>query len=786
MSPSVRVRPSASRRIEFPRSIVSSKPNPVAPRLRPGLALQASGVTGRNGRQRNVLSTRLRNSKALVLNQRKGRLFHPALVRLGQDPEIEGPCPALDRASKEAVLATEITVSPLPAAVNATPLDCLSINTIRCLSMDAVQKANSGHPGLPMGVAAMAYVLWTRFLRHNPRDAHWANRDRFVLSAGHGCMLLYSLLHLTGYDMPLDEIKRFRQWGSKTPGHPEYGLAEGIETTTGPLGQGFGNAVGMAIAGKYLAAYFNRPGHELVDYTVYGICSDGDLMEGVSAEAASLAGFLGLDNLIFLYDNNHISIEGSTDLAFSQEDVAKRFEAYGWFAQNLPDGNDLEAVERALARARSEKERPSIIVARTHIAYGSPNKHDTKEAHGEPLGEEEVRLTKQNLGWPLEPAFYIPDEALAHFRQAIPRGEQIEAEWNRKLDAYRQAFTDLARQWDQYRSGKLPAGWKEKIPSFSAQDKPIATRSASEKVLNAISPHLPLLIGGAADLAPSTKTYIKGMGDFRRGNYGAKNFHFGIREHGMGAIVNGMAVSGLVPYGATFFIFSDYMRPTIRLAALMEVHSIFVFTHDSVFLGEDGPTHEPIEQLPSLRAIPNVCLIRPADANETAVAWRVALEHRGGPVLLALTRQNLPIIDRGRYAPAENLERGAYVLANPSGRPPEAILIASGSEVSLALESHEKLSEQGIATRVVSMPSWDLFEKQPPSYRDEVLPPAVTARLAIEAASPFGWERYVGPRGAVIGMNRFGASAPYKVLAEKFGFTPVNVVDQVKRLLGRG
>ena len=680
-------------------------------------------------------------------------------------------------------MATQTTVPHVPAAINATPLDALSINTIRFLSVDAVQKANSGHPGLPMGAAPMAYVLWTRFLRHNPHDPNWPDRDRFVLSAGHGSMLLYSLLHLTGYDVSLDDIKQFRQWGSKTPGHPEHLLAEGIETTTGPLGQGFGTAVGMAIAGKYLAAHFNRPGHELLNYTIYGICSDGDLMEGVSAEAGSLAGFLGLDNLVFLYDNNHVSIEGSTDLTFSQEDVGKRFEAYGWFVQTVTDGNDLQAVEQALSRARTQSERPSMIISRTHIGYGSPHKQDTAEAHGEALGEDEVRLTKTNLGWPLEPSFYIPEKVLNHFREAIHRGEQLKKGWDAKLDAYRQAFPDLARQWDQYRSGELPAGWKEKIPSFSPQDKPIATRSASEKVLNAISSELPFLVGGAADLSPSTKTYVKGMGDFRRGNYGAKNFHFGIREHAMGAAVNGMALSGLIPYGATFLIFSDYMRPSIRLAALMEAHSIFVYTHDSVFLGEDGPTHEPIEQIPSLRAIPDVCLIRPADANETAVAWRVAIEHRRGPVLLALTRQNLPIIDRGRYASADNLERGAYVLADASGRAPDVILIASGSEVSLALESYEKLGQQGIAARVVSMPSWDLFEKQNQSYRDEVFPTSVTARLAIEAASPFGWERYVGPQGAVIGMNRFGASAPYKVLAEKFGFTPTNVIDQVKRLL---
>ncbi|HEV2380920.1 MAG TPA: transketolase [Terriglobia bacterium] len=679
-----------------------------------------------------------------------------------------------------------MSTSPaLPAAVNATPLDGLCINTIRFLSVDAVQRANSGHPGLPMGTAAMAYVLWTRFLRHNPHDPHWPDRDRFVLSAGHGCMLLYSLLHLTGYDLPLEELKRFRQWGSKTPGHPEYGHTIGVETTTGPLGQGFGNAVGIAIAGKYLGAYFNRPGHDLVDYNVYGICGDGDLMEGVSSEAASIAGFLGLDNLTFLYDNNHITIEGNTNLAFDTEDVGKRFEAYGWFVERLDDGNDLDAVERALQAAQSQKDRPSLIIARTHIAYGSPNKHDTKEAHGEPLGEDEVKASKQNLGWPLDPPFYIPDDALNHFREALQRGGERESAWNHKLAAYRQAFPDLALEWDRYVSGELPPGWADKLPTFSASDKPIATRSASEKVLAAVAPGLPFFVGGAADLSPSTKTYVKGLGDFSRGHYGAKNFHFGIREHGMGSVVNGMAVSGLIPYGSTFFIFSDYMRPTIRLAALMGVHSIFVFTHDSVFLGEDGPTHEPVEQLASFRAIPNLCTIRPADANETVIAWRLAIEHKGGPVALVLTRQNLPIFDRSRYAAAEGLERGAYVLADSAGRPPEVILIASGSEVSLAVESYQKLSAEGVAARVVSMPSWDLFEKQAQSYRDEVLPAAVSARLAIEAASPFGWERYVGTQGAIIGINRFGASAPYKVIAEHLGFTPANVIEHVHRLIGR-
>lgn len=650
--------------------------------------------------------------------------------------------------------------------------------------MDAIQKANSGHPGLPMGAAAMAYVLWTRFLKHHPGNPRWPNRDRFVLSAGHGSMLLYSLLHLTGYDLSLDDIMQFRQWGSKTPGHPEYLPGAGIETTTGPLGQGFGNGVGMAIAQKYLAAYFNRPGHALVDYKIYAIVSDGDLMEGVASEAASLAGHLGLDNLIYLYDDNHISIEGSTDLAFT-EDRAKRFEAYGWFVQRLADGNDLEAVDRAIRAAQAEKERPSIIMARTHIGFGSPHKQDTAEVHGTPLGEEEVKLTKQNLGWPLEPKFYIPEEARAHFRKAIERGEQAEAQWQAHLAAYRQAFPDLAVEWDRFVKGELPEGWAARLPSFSAADKPLATRQASGKVLNAIAPALPTLIGGSADLAPSTNTLIKGAGDFSKGHYGARNLHFGVREHCMGAVVNGMALNGLLPYGATFLVFSDYARPSLRLAAMMEAHSIFVFTHDSVFLGEDGPTHQPIEHLPALRAIPNLTLIRPADANETAVAWRVAIEHKGGPVALALTRQAVPIIDRGKHASAEGLTWGAYVLADSQGRAPEIILIASGSEVALALEAYGKLSAEGIAVRVVSMPSWDLFEKQTQSYKDEVLPPEVTARLAIEPASPLGWDRYVGPKGAVIGITRFGASAPYKVLAEKFGFTAANMVQRAHELLGR-
>ncbi len=704
------------------------------------------------------------------------------------------------------------SVAQRQSTLTPAELDQLCVNTIRCLSMDAVQKANSGHPGLPMGAAPLAYVLWTRFLRHDPKHPRWPNRDRFILSAGHGCMLLYSLLHLTGYDLSLDDIKQFRQWGSKTPGHPEHQLVEGIETTTGPLGQGFGNGVGMAIAQKYLATRYNRPGHELLDYKIYALVSDGDLMEGVASEAASLAGHLALNNLIYIYDDNHISIEGSTDLAFT-EDRAKRFEAYGWFVQTVPDGNDLEAVDRAIRAAQAEKERPSIIMARTHIAYGSPNKHDTAEAHGSPLGEEEVKLTKKNLGWPEDKSFYIPDEALKQFRTAIDRGAKAVGAWHQEFENYRKAFPDLAAEFDRYLRGELPEGWKSKIPTFKRSDGDLATRQASGKVLNAISPALPTLLGGSADLAPSTDTLVKGEGDFGKGNYGARNFHFGVREHGMGSVLNGMALSGLIPYGATFLIFSDYLRPTMRLAALMEIHPIFVFTHDSIFLGEDGPTHEPIEQIPSMRAIHNLCFIRPADANETAVAWRVAIEHRGGPVALALTRQKLPIIDREKYASAEGVARGAYILADAkpqrsepkmvvvssreelqkaidafSALPvhePEVILIASGSEVSVALEAFEKLTAEGIAARVVSMPSWDLFERQPQEYRDYVFPPRVTARLAIEAAAPFGWERYVGPQGEVIGMNRYGASAPYKVLAEKFGFTAANIVKRVHEMRAR-
>jgi len=666
---------------------------------------------------------------------------------------------------------------------NQDELDQLCINTIRFLAVDAVQKANSGHPGLPMGDAPMAYVLWTRFLRYDPLKPHWPNRDRFVLSAGHGSMLLYGLLHLTGYNLPLSQLQQFRQWGSRTPGHPEYGLVDGIETTTGPLGQGFGNGVGMGIAEKYLAAHFNRPGHEIINYKIYALASDGDLMEGVASEAASVAAHLGLNNLIYFYDDNHISIEGSTHLAFT-EDRGARFEAYGWFVQRLPDGNDLEAIDAAIRAAQAETERPSIIMIRTHIGYGSPNKQDTAEAHGSALGEEEVKLTKENLGWPQEPKFYIPEESLAHFRKAIERGEKAEADWQKQLDDYREAESALAADFDRYVKRELPEGWTAKLPAFKWGEKPMATRQASGKVLNAISSSLPTLLGGSADLAPSTDTLIKAEKDFERGNYGSRNFHFGVREHGMGSILNGMAVTGLIPYGATFFVFSDYLRPTLRLAAMMKAHTIFVFTHDSILLGEDGPTHQPIEHLAALRAIPELSLIRPADANETTVAWRVAIEHRDGPVALCLTRQVLPIIDRSKYAAAEGLAKGAYVLADAAGKSLQLILIATGSEVAPALEAYEKLSAEGVGVRLVSMPSWDLFEKQPQSYRDEVLPPEVTSRLAVEAAAPFGWERYVGTKGDVIGMHRFGASAPYKALAEHFGFNAANIVEHARRLLG--
>jgi len=662
-------------------------------------------------------------------------------------------------------------------------LEQLCVNTIRFLAVDGVQKAKSGHPGMPMGMADAAYVLWTQFLRHNPANPKWPNRDRFVLSAGHGSMLLYSLLYLTGYDLPLEELMRFRQWGSRTPGHPEYGLAPGVETTTGPLGQGFATGVGMAIAERFLAATFNRPGYNLVDHYVYAIVSDGDLMEGISHEAASLAGHLKLGKLIYLYDDNHISIDGSTEITFT-EDRAARFAAYNWHVQRV-DGHDRAAVAAAIRAAQAETERPSLICCRTHIGYGSPNRQDTAKVHGEPLGEEEVILTKRNLGWPEDKTFYVPEEALQVFRQAVPRGQQLEDEWRQTFQRYAKEYPDMAELWQRVWSRDVTLNWEKVLPVFAPSAGGEATRVASGMVLNALAPMLPTLIGGSADLTPSNNTELKGIPWMEPGNYAGRNIHFGVREHAMGAILNGLALhGGVIPYGGTFLVFSDYMRPAIRLAAMMELPVIYVFTHDSIGLGEDGPTHQPVEHLPALRAIPNLVVIRPADANETSEAWRVALERREGPTALLLTRQKVPVFDRATLAPASGLRRGAYVLAD-SARQPDIILIASGSEVTLALGAREALAQRGVQTRVVSMPSWELFEAQSPEYRTQVLPPQVTARLAVEAAIPLGWERYVGNNGAVIGMERFGASAPYQVLLEKFGFTVENVTQRALQLLGK-
>jgi transketolase len=662
-------------------------------------------------------------------------------------------------------------------------LDELCINTIRTLAMDAVEAANSGHPGAPMGLAPAAYVLWTRVRRHNPQNPGWPDRDRFVLSNGHASALLYSLLHLTGYDLPLDEIKRFRQWGSQTPGHPEYRHTPGVETTTGPLGQGISNAVGMAIAERHLAARFNRGRQRIVDHFTYVFCSDGDLMEGVASEAASLAGHLGLGRLICLYDDNRVTIDGPTELAFT-ENVAQRFRAYGWQVLRVRDGNGLKAIQQAYAEAQAETERPSLIVCRTHIAYGSPNKQDSHEAHGAPLGAEEVRLTKQRLGWPPDAVFSIPDEALRHFRVCVAKGAMAEAAWQKKFEAWAQRFPELAGEWRQAMDGSLPPGWDADLPAF-ADGKPVATRVAFGQALNAVAPKLPTLMGGSADLSPSNNTVIKGAHDFQKGAYDGRYLRFGVREHAMGAILSGLALHGGVrPYGGTFLIFSDYMRASIRLAALMRLPLIYVFTHDSIALGEDGPTHQPVEHLAALRAIPGLTMIRPADATETAAAWRAALQSVDGPVALALSRQNLPVIDRTRFPPADLLSRGAYVLSDAAG-PPEVILIATGSEVQLALKAQALLAERGVAGRVVSMPSWELFEKMPLDYRDSVLPPAVRARVAVEAGVAMGWERWVGDSGVVVGQAGFGASAPGGIVMEKFGFTAERVVEAALKVLGR-
>ncbi len=676
--------------------------------------------------------------------------------------------------------------------------DQLAINTIRFLSVDAVQQANSGHPGLPLGAASMAYVLWTRFLRHNPINPQWSDRDRFVLSAGHGSMLLYSLLHLTGYDLPLDQIKLFRQWGSITPGHPERGVTPGVETTTGPLGQGFGNGVGMAISEAHLAARYNRPGFEIVDHFTYGLVSDGDLMEGVASEAASLAGQLKLGKLIYLFDDNHVTLSAGTNIA-TNEAHAQRFEAYGWHTQSVEDGNDVEAIDRALRAARNETRRPSLILVRTHLGFGSPNKQDTFEAHGSPLGAEEVKLTKKNLGWPVEPLFRIPPEALAHFREALPRGRRAESEWRDRFSRYAAKHPDLAREFQGRMRGELPAGWDADIPVFPADPKGMMTRVASGKVMNAIAPKLPSLMGGSADLDPSTHSALKGAGDFESSDrasgdtqgscgggwsYAGCNLHFGVREHGLGSILNGMAVhGGIIPYGATFLIFSDYMRPPLRLAAIMEQRVIYVFTHDSIGLGEDGTTHQPVEQLANLRAVPRLIVVRPCDANETAHAWRVAIETQDRPVALVLSRQDVPTLNRTRFAPAEGLKRGAYILAEAANGRPEIILIATGSEVSLIVEARERLQQQNIQTRLVSMPSWELFDAQAEEYRRSVFPPSIRARLAVEAGATQGWHRYVGEHGDVIGLDHFGASAPAPVLMREYGFTVENVCKRALALL---
>ncbi len=662
-------------------------------------------------------------------------------------------------------------------------LDQACINAIRVLSMDAVQQADSGHPGTPMALAPLAYTLWTKHMRYNPADPHWVNRDRFVLSAGHASMLLYSVLYLTGYDLTLDDIKQFRQWESRTPGHPEFGYTPGVETTTGPLGQGLANAVGMAIAEAHLGATFNRA-VTVIDHYTWFICSDGDLMEGVSHEAASMAGHLRLGKLIGFYDDNHITIEGDTNLTFN-DDTQARFEAYGWHVQYVADVNDIPAIDAAVEQAKHEVGRPSLIIVRSHIGYGSPHKQDTAEAHGSPLGEEEIRLTKAKLGVPSMEPFYVAPEALAQWRRMRGIGATHQAAWGKEHAAYQAAEPELANEWERRLRGELREGWEAAIPTFTDKDGNIATRAASGIVLNAIAPNIPELIGGSADLASSTNTIVKGAPSFQPASYAGRNFHFGVREHAMGSILNGMALyGGIVPYGATFLIFSDYMRPAIRLAALMRRHVIYVYTHDSIGLGEDGPTHQPVEQLSTLRAVPNLTVIRPADANETAEAWRVALKHTHGPVALVLTRQKLGLIDRATHAPADGLSKGAYVLADEPGGSPEVVLMSSGSEVALILQAQQRLLADGIRARAVSMPSMELFEQQDTVYREQVLPSGVK-RISIEAAASMSWYRWIGSDGIVIGLDRFGASAPYPTLYTELGITVDRVIQTAKSLLGR-
>jgi transketolase len=666
-----------------------------------------------------------------------------------------------------------------PSAVDSTSLDKLCVNTIRTLAIDAVQKANSGHPGMPMGAAAMAYALWTRHMRYNPRNPKWPDRDRFVLSAGHGCMLQYTLLFLTGFDVSLDDLKQFRQWGSKTPGHPEYGHTPGIEVTTGPLGQGFANAVGFAMAERILVARFNTEAGTLVDHRTFVIASDGDMMEGVASEAASLAGHLQLGRLIVLYDDNQVSLDGPTSLSFTNENVSERFDAYGWHTQFVEDGNDVALIDRAIAVAKADP-RPSLIRVRTHIGYGAPHKQDTSAAHGEPLGEDEVRAAKRTYGWPEDAHFFVPDDALAHFREAVERGAAAESTWRAALDACAATKPALVKQFLSEQAGGLPDHWSDTLPTFKKEEGPMATRDASAKAINAIALTLPALVGGSADLATSNKTSVKDSADFEPGDYGGRNLRFGVREHAMASALTGLAVhGGLRPYGATFLIFSDYMRPAIRLAALQGANPIYVWTHDSIGLGEDGPTHQSIEQLPSLRAIPNMTIMRPADANESIVCWRLAVEHTGGPVGMAFTRQKVPILDPQVTAGAM---RGGYILEREAGGALRTILIGTGSEVHVCVAARALLQSKGVPTRVVSLPCWSIFEAQEQAYRDDVLPPDVRARVAVEAASTFGWERYVGDRGTVVGMTRFGASAPAEVLFKEFGFTAERVAARAEAL----
>jgi transketolase len=662
-------------------------------------------------------------------------------------------------------------------------LDTLCVNTVRMLAVDAVEKATCGHPGMPMEGAPLAHLLWTRHMKYNPRNPDWSDRDRFVLSAGHGSMLLYGMLHLSGYDLSLDDLKNFRQWESLTPGHPEYRLTPGVETTTGPLGQGVATAVGMAMAEAHLAARYNNPEHEIVDHHTYVIASDGDLMEGVASEACSMAGHLGLGKLIVFYMDNHITIEGDTDLAFT-ENVGLRFDAYDWHVQRVIDGNDIELLDAAIHTAKGIKDKPSLVICRTTIGYGSPNKAGTSKAHGEKLGADEVALTKQNLKWPEEPTFHVPDAVREHYKSTVSRGAEVEATWTANYQSYATAHPDLTAQWNREMSGELPSGWDESLPTFTPDSGSMATRSASGEVLNAIAPTVQNLFGGSADLAGSNNTNLDAYGDFAVGSYHERNLHFGVREHAMASALNGMMVhGGIIGYGGTFLVFSDYMRPAIRLAALMEIDPIYVFTHESIGLGEDGPTHQPVEHYAALRAIPNVTVIRPSDATETVEAWRMALENSGGPTALLLTRQKMPIIDRSVLPSAAGLRRGAYVLLEAGNGKPDIILIASGSEVHVALDAQAELESEGIAARVVSMPIWELFDKQSPEYREQVLPSGISARLAIEAGVTLGWERYVGLKGKTIGLDRFGASAPVEVLMDRFGFTVSNTVAQAKSLL---